>query len=399
MKTALLVSSLTALTTAAYAEPSAPIPRSAVEPPPEQIQPASPEEDPTFPVVVGLERVGQILFHLGERKATIESQTYTAFQHSNLLNERLNLDPQVPRALTETKQQIHNVLLRRQQELALQYKQAYSTMMEARNVLKTYEDSRLKMNDAQAKVQSLTQDKEEALRTLAKIEAALSSETNNLDQARSLQLASQSTLKRMQNTLENVAPAPPFTTLNLPNVTLTRPLDGGRLKETISNGTLQSEVLRNPTPTVTSTPNKYPAVWGTPPAIQTKDFVDLPLGGKGSSTLKNWETANIEKHGWPAGFTKPTPQPPPRATPTPATRNPQTPTKYPTAWGAPPQVQTKDIVALPLGGRGSSTLRGWQLRNIEKYGWPPGFEGRPPLTKTTPPPLSRSPVRAQDLLR
>jgi len=41
---------------------------------------------------------------------------------------------------------------------------------------------------------------------------------------------------------------------------------------------------------------KYPAHWGEPPAIQTRDMVDLPAGyGRGSSTLKKWIAANLEK--------------------------------------------------------------------------------------------------------
>jgi hypothetical protein len=41
---------------------------------------------------------------------------------------------------------------------------------------------------------------------------------------------------------------------------------------------------------------KYPAHWGEPPAIQTRDMVELPGGyGRGSSTLKKWIAANLEK--------------------------------------------------------------------------------------------------------
>lgn len=40
----------------------------------------------------------------------------------------------------------------------------------------------------------------------------------------------------------------------------------------------------------------YPAHWGEPPAIQTRDLVKLPGGyGRGSSTLAKWITANLEK--------------------------------------------------------------------------------------------------------
>src|SRR5215510_2321906 len=40
----------------------------------------------------------------------------------------------------------------------------------------------------------------------------------------------------------------------------------------------------------------FPAHWGKPPEIQTKDYVELPEGyGHGSSTLKKWILANLEK--------------------------------------------------------------------------------------------------------
>ncbi len=41
---------------------------------------------------------------------------------------------------------------------------------------------------------------------------------------------------------------------------------------------------------------EFPPQWGPPPAIQTRDYVELPDGyGQGSSTLKNWINANLEK--------------------------------------------------------------------------------------------------------
>lgn len=40
----------------------------------------------------------------------------------------------------------------------------------------------------------------------------------------------------------------------------------------------------------------FPAHWGNPPQIQTRDLVDLPGGyGRGSSTLRNWIKANLDK--------------------------------------------------------------------------------------------------------
>lgn len=40
----------------------------------------------------------------------------------------------------------------------------------------------------------------------------------------------------------------------------------------------------------------FPAHWGEPPAIQTRDYVELPGGyGHGSSTLAKWIAANLER--------------------------------------------------------------------------------------------------------
>jgi hypothetical protein len=40
----------------------------------------------------------------------------------------------------------------------------------------------------------------------------------------------------------------------------------------------------------------FPVHWGQPPRIETRDYVDLPSGyGKGSSTMRNWINANLEK--------------------------------------------------------------------------------------------------------
>ena len=42
--------------------------------------------------------------------------------------------------------------------------------------------------------------------------------------------------------------------------------------------------------------NAFPAHWGKPPEIQTQDYVELPGGyGHGSSTVKHWINANLEK--------------------------------------------------------------------------------------------------------
>ena len=41
---------------------------------------------------------------------------------------------------------------------------------------------------------------------------------------------------------------------------------------------------------------KFPAHWGDPPKIQTRDFRPLPGGyGNGSSTLAKWISKNLEQ--------------------------------------------------------------------------------------------------------
>ena len=48
--------------------------------------------------------------------------------------------------------------------------------------------------------------------------------------------------------------------------------------------------------TVAAAQQPFPAHWGEPPRIQTRDLIDLPGGyGKGSSTMRNWINANLEK--------------------------------------------------------------------------------------------------------
>lgn len=48
--------------------------------------------------------------------------------------------------------------------------------------------------------------------------------------------------------------------------------------------------------TVAAEKKSFPAHWGQPPRIQTQDYIDLPGGyGKGSSTMRNWINANLEK--------------------------------------------------------------------------------------------------------
>jgi hypothetical protein len=114
----------------------------------------------------------------------------------------------------------------------------------------------------------------------------------------------------------------------------------------------------------------YPKHWGTPPLVQTKDYVELPspYGGFGSSSLRNWiryhMTLDLD-----IDETK-------------------TISIYPKHWGTPPLVQTKDYVELPspYGGFGSSSLRNWiryhMTLDLDKTSTYPKHWGTPPLIQT-----------------
>jgi len=166
----------------------------------------------------------------------------------------------------------------------------------------------------------------------------------------------------------------------------------------------------------------FPAHWGAPPRIQTRDFRPLPGGyGNGSGTLGRWIQQNLDKDKAGANTTKPVappnaangkeiaqletrvkqiknfmararltkeardrflaeikrlenriaelngkPQvvrPPVRP---PVKPNPNARKKFPAHWGAPPRIQTADYRKLPGGyGSGSSTMAGWIQRNLD----------------------------------
>jgi hypothetical protein len=56
---------------------------------------------------------------------------------------------------------------------------------------------------------------------------------------------------------------------------------------------------------------EFPAHWGKPPAIQTRDYVELPAGyGRGSSTLAKWIAGNLAKDKSGDGDAAPTPAKP-----------------------------------------------------------------------------------------
>ena len=92
----------------------------------------------------------------------------------------------------------------------------------------------------------------------------------------------------------------------------------------------------------------FPAHWGSPPSMQTKDLRSLPGGyGMGSSTLAGWIKKNIENDK-------------PRSKPRP---------KFPAHWGEPPSIQTMDIRPLPAGyGMGSSSMFKWITKNLDTDG-------------------------------
>ncbi len=174
-----------------------------------------------------------------------------------------------------------------------------------------------------------------------------------------------------------------------------------------------------PAPVVHKGPNgkAFPAHWGEPPRIQTRDLGPLPGGyGQGSGTLGRWIQQNLDKDA--AGNPAPPVPKPVGAVPTfeewmkdgkkipagrvfiggspwfnertgenrtpeavykmlygqtqPKPANPIAPPAggrkpFPAHWGAPPAIQTKDLRPLPGGyGMGSSTLARWIQENLDK---------------------------------
>lgn len=162
----------------------------------------------------------------------------------------------------------------------------------------------------------------------------------------------------------------------------------------------------------------FPAHWGAPPRIQTRDLRVLPGDyGRGSGTLARWIQQNLDKDaakgGGKPGSGKQTGGPtfeewvkggmkipsgrvfiggspwfderkgerrsprevykmlyggktgvkkPPATNPRPRSSN----GRFPDHWGAPPRIQTRDLRALPGGyGRGSSTLARWIQKNMD----------------------------------
>jgi len=89
----------------------------------------------------------------------------------------------------------------------------------------------------------------------------------------------------------------------------------------------------------------FPPEWGSPPAIQTADYRELPGAYKGyfgSSTLHNWILNNMKNyHNNQVG-------------------------RFPPSWGEIPRKQTKDRRDLGDFGYGSGTLLKWINENISK---------------------------------
>lgn len=98
-----------------------------------------------------------------------------------------------------------------------------------------------------------------------------------------------------------------------------------------------------------ATKKQYPRHWGAPPQIQTQDIVPLPGGyGQGSSTLGNWIRRNLERDKKLKGAVPKQKQ-------------------FPAHWGPPPRIQTRDWRPLPGGyGKGSSTLARWIQLNLNR---------------------------------
>ena len=102
----------------------------------------------------------------------------------------------------------------------------------------------------------------------------------------------------------------------------------------------------------------FPAHWGEPPRIQTRDLRPLPDGyGQGSGTLVNWIQMNLDKDAEKKPKDKPAP---------PVFRGPSG-KAFPAHWGEPPRIQTRDLRPLPGGyGQGSGTLANWIQMNLDK---------------------------------
>ena len=119
----------------------------------------------------------------------------------------------------------------------------------------------------------------------------------------------------------------------------------------------------------------FPAHWGEPPRLQTKDLRLLPGGyGSGSGTLANWIQQNLDKD---AAKEKPAPivHKAPNGKP------------FPAHWGEPPRIQTRDLRPLPGGyGSGSGTLANWIQQNLDKDAKDPSRGKAPPQPVPSPAP-------------
>jgi len=81
----------------------------------------------------------------------------------------------------------------------------------------------------------------------------------------------------------------------------------------------------------------------------------------------------------------------PRGEDKPVVTPPNSKTRFPDAWGTPPRIETRDIVPLPMGGMGSSTMKNWQLEKMKQFGTPPNSpsQTKPVVTTPVPPPMDR----------
>ena len=126
----------------------------------------------------------------------------------------------------------------------------------------------------------------------------------------------------------------------------------------------------------------FPAHWGAPPRIQTRDLRVLPGDyGRGSGTLARWIQQNLDKDKQ-AGIAPPKPggpvvvRPPIRP---PIVRPGGGRKQYPPHWGDPPRIQTRDLRQLPGGyGMGSGTLASWIQENLDRDAKNTGSGQKPP---------------------
>ncbi|MDB4614243.1 hypothetical protein OAH18_00995 [bacterium] len=158
------------------------------------------------------------------------------------------------------------------------------------------------------------------------------------------------------------------------------------------NSTLAAWIQRNLTADINQNPNghqpgnqpqskPFPAHWPSLTGPVATDRVQWPGGyGYGSSSVGEWIRKNMAADAAHSGSGHQQPYP----------NNGAQPVAYPSHWGAPPQLQTRDLVQLPGGyGYGSSTLKNWIQLNLNRD------RSRSPVIRGTSIPAKPTPSKPQ----